>query len=145
VSAPHERDAALEAFGAPATRATVRLVSQNPGQRLVRALAALAACWVAAIVSVFFPVAHFFLVPGFLVLGVVLAVLRGRERERLLGVQGVCPRCHREQDFGRGGRQSGQTWVTCPGCFTRLRVTIEPRESPGANPSAPLTRVRTVR
>jgi hypothetical protein len=127
--APRERGATLEAFGAPVSRATARLVSQNQGQRFARALGALAACWAAAIVSVFFPVAHFFLVPGFIVLGVVLAVLRGRERERLLGVHGVCPRCHREQDFGRGDREGRQTWVTCPGCFTRLRVTMDPRQS----------------
>jgi hypothetical protein len=133
MSTARERGATLEAFGAPVTRATARLVAQNQGQRLGRAVGALAACWAAAVVSVFFPVAHFFLVPGFLVLGVVLAVLRGRERERLLGVYGICPRCHREQDFGQGDRQGGQTWVTCPGCFTRLRVTIDPRPSaPGS-------------
>jgi hypothetical protein len=136
MSTPRERVATLEAFGAPPTRATAVLVSQNPGQRFVRAIAVLAACWAAAIVSVFFPVAHFFLVPGFVVLGVVLAVLRGRERERLLGIHGACPRCHREQDFGRGGRQGGQTWVTCPECFTRLRVTIESRETSEASPAA---------
>jgi len=141
MSAPAERVAMLEAFGAPPTQATAVLVSQNPVQRLVRALAILGGCWAAAIVSVFFPVAHFFLVPGFIVLGVVLAVLRSRERERLLGIHGVCPRCHREHDFGRGDRQSGQIWVTCPGCFTRLRVTIEPRQSPGTSHSVPLTRV----
>jgi hypothetical protein len=137
MSVSHERGAALEVFGAPPTRATAVLVSQNPGERLVRALAALGGCWGAAVVSVFFPVAHFFLVPGFLVLGVVLAVVRGRERERLVGLHGLCPRCHREQDFGRGDRQGGQTWVTCPACFNRLRVAIEPRESPGASASAP--------
>jgi len=145
MSAPRERVATLQAFGAPPSRATAVLVTQNPGQRLVRALAVLAGCWIAAIASVFIPLAHFFLVPGFAVLGVVLAVVRGRERERLLGLHGVCPRCRREQDFGRGGRQGGQTWVTCPGCFTRLLVTIEPRESPGTNPSAPLARAGSLR
>src|SRR5262249_41873538 len=107
MSAPTERVAMLEAFGAPPTQATAVLVSQNPAQRLVRALSILGGCWAAAIVSVFFPVAHFFLVPGFIVLGVVLAVLRSRERERLLGIHGVCPRCRREHGFGRGDRQSG--------------------------------------
>jgi len=136
MSVPRERVATLEAFGAPSSRATAVFVSQNPAQRLVRAFAMLGGCWIAAVVSVFIPVAHFFLVPGFAVLGVVLAVLRGRERERLLGLHGVCPRCHREQDFGRGGRQGGQIWVTCPRCFTRLHVTMEPRESTGTNSSA---------
>jgi hypothetical protein len=137
MSAPHERAATLEAFGAPVTRATAVLVSQNPGQRLVRAIAILVGCWAAAIASVFIPVAHFFLVPGFVVLGVALAVYRGRERERLLGVHGVCPRCGREQELGRGERQGGQTWVTCPACFTRLLVTIGARGPSGASSAAP--------
>ena len=66
----------------------------------------------------------FILVPGFVVFGVVLAVLQGRERERLLGLRGICPRCGREKEFGPGDRQGGQTWVTCPGCFNRVAVTI---------------------
>lgn len=137
MSAPHERAATLEAFGGPLTHATAVLVSQNPGQRLVRAIAILAGCWAAAIASVFIPVAHFLLVPGFAVLGVALAVFRGRERERLLGVHGVCPRCGRAQELGRGERQGDRTWVTCPACFTRLLVTIESRDLSGASPAAP--------
>ena len=131
MSAPHERRAALQVFGAAPTRAIAVLVSQNPGQRLARALGGLIACWAAAIVSIFIPLAHFILVPGFLVLGVTWAVVRGRERERLLQLRGTCPRCGRDGDLGRGGRQGGQLWVTCPGCRNRLLVTIEPLESPG--------------
>src|SRR5262249_17712944 len=140
MSAPTERVAMLEAFGAPPTQATAVLVSQNPAQRLVRALAILGGCWAAAIVSVFFPVAHFFLVPGFIVLGVVLAVLPSRARWRLLGIDGACPRCHRGPALGRGDRQGGQIWVPCPGCFSRLRVPTGPRQSPGTSHSVPLTR-----
>lgn len=128
---PHERGAALQVFGAAPTRAIAVLVSQNPGQRLARALGGLIACWAAAIVSVFIPLAHFVLVPGFLVLGVTWAVVRGRERERLLQLRGTCPRCGRDEEFGRGTRQGGQLWVTCPGCLNRLLVTIEPSLSPG--------------
>jgi hypothetical protein len=69
-------------------------------------------------------------VPGFLVVGVIWAVVRARERERLLQLRGLCPRCGRDEDFGRSGRQGGQLWVTCPGCHNRLLVTIEPSESP---------------
>jgi len=139
MSVPHESPASLVAFGAPPSHATAVLVTQNLGQRLARALGGLVGCWVAAIVSVFIPVAHFFLVPGFLVLGVGWAVLRARERERLLELRGICPRCGREEEFGRGERQGRRTWVTCPGCFTRLLVTIEPGASPGPDvPGQPL-------
>lgn len=131
MSAPYERHATLQVFGAVPTGATAALVPQNLGQRIARAFGGLIASWAAAIVSIFIPVAHFILVPGFLVLGVTWAVLRSRERERLLRLRGICPRCGREEDFGRGGRQGGQLWVTCPGCFNRLLVTIERPESSG--------------
>jgi len=138
--------ATLEVFGAAATRATATLESLSPGRRLVRALAVLAACWAAAVVSIFLPVAHFFLVPGFLVLGVVWAVIRGREREQVLRLHGVCPRCAREQDFVQGGHQDGRAWVSCPACFNRLFVTIGPPESASSHPGpGPLTSVRTGR
>ena len=114
--------------------------------RLVRSLGILVACWGAAIVSIFIPVAHFFLVPGFLVLGVVLAVARGRERERILRLHGICPRCRREREFIQSGRQGGTLWVSCPGCFNRLSVTIEgsaSRTTPAA--AGPLTSLGTGR
>jgi uncharacterized protein involved in cysteine biosynthesis len=44
-------------------------------------LKGLALAWGAAAVSVFIPVAHFLLVPGFAVAGVVIFVKRMRDRE----------------------------------------------------------------
>src|SRR5262249_3057376 len=105
------RGATLHVFGAAPTHATAAAEPLNLGGRLARSLRILLACWAAAIVSIFIPVAHFFLVPGFLVLGVVLAVVRGRDRERLLRLHGLCPRCRREQEFVQSGRQGGELWV----------------------------------
>jgi len=135
MSAPHERQAVLQVFGAPPTGAVAVVAAQNPGQRLARAIGVLAACWAAAVVSIFIPLAHFVLVPGFLVLGIGLGLVRGRERERLLSLRGTCPRCGQAEEFGRGGHQGGRLWVTCPGCHNRVRVTIEPGGPPG--PRAP--------
>jgi hypothetical protein len=146
MSAPAARHATLQVFGAAPAHAIAVLESLSPGRRIVRALAILAACWGAAIVSIFLPVAHFFLVPGFLALGVVLAVLRAREREHVLRLHGMCPRCAREQEFVQGGRQDGQTWVSCPRCFNRLFVTIGPPETATTGPAVgPLTSVGTGR
>ena len=124
------RDATLHVFGAAPTHAAAEIEALRPGRRLGRALAVLCACWGAAVVSIFIPVAHFFLVPGFAVLGVVGAILRGRERDRLVRLRGTCPRCGREQEFAQGGRQKGKRWVSCPACLNRLFVTIESPESP---------------
>jgi len=140
------RGATLHVFGAAPSHATAEVEPLNLGGRLARSLGILLACWAAAIVSIFIPVAHFFLVPGFLVLGVVLAVVRGRDRERLLRLHGLCPRCRREQEFVQSGRQGGELWVNCPGCFNRLSVTIE-RSASRTTPTVPgpLTSIGTRR
>jgi hypothetical protein len=113
----------LTVFGAEPRPATLTLVSLDPGRRLARALGVLALCWGGALVAVFIPVAHFVLVPGLAIAGVVWAVLRMRERERLLRVHGTCPRCGRVEDFvpAGGGRSLA---VTCPGCFNSLGVSV---------------------
>jgi hypothetical protein len=95
----------------------------SAGRRLARVLGVLLACWAAAAVAVVIPVAHLVLVPGLAIAGLVWAVLRLRERERLLAVHGTCPRCVREQDFVVGGSPGRQPAVDCPACLNRLLVT----------------------
>jgi hypothetical protein len=119
---PVEVPATLTASGAAPTRANVTVVPLSPGGRLARALGVLAACWGAAAVAVFVPVAHFVLVPALTIAGPVWAVFRYRERQRLVRVHGVCPRCGRTQDFVPGGTMARQPAVDCPGCFNRLLV-----------------------
>ena len=79
----------LGVFGSPPVAASARVLRQSPQRRTRRALAALGACWAAAVPCVFMPLAHFFLVPTLLTTGVVLAVLRAREDTRLLGCTGA--------------------------------------------------------
>lgn len=61
--------------------------------RIARALGAWLACWLLAALSVFIHILHLFLVPGFLVAGVVLGIKRLRERSSLVRLEGPCPRC----------------------------------------------------
>ena len=110
----------LGVFGSPPVAASARVLRQSPKRRTRRALAALGACWAAAVPCVFMPLAHFFLVPTLLTTGVVLAVLRAREDTRLLGVHGRCPRCGVEQEFPAGGRFHGQRSLDCPHCHNHL-------------------------
>ena len=70
----------------------------------------------------FIPIAHFVLVPTFLLCGIALAVLRLREGRRLVGLRGVCPRCGAEQEFQASGRFDRERDVVCPRCHARLRL-----------------------
>jgi hypothetical protein len=128
---PVEMAGLLTVFGATPTRATITLMPLGIDRRLARALGALLACWAAAAVSVFIPVAHFLLVPGLAIGGLVWAVVRLRARERLVRVHGACPRCGRVQEFIAAGSTGGQSAVTCPGCLNRLLVTTGAPTSSG--------------
>lgn len=114
--------ASLVVFGAPPSPATATVIEQGPGRRAARALAGLGLFWAIAAACVFIPVAHFLLVPTFLLCGIVVAALRLREGRRLVALRGACPRCSVEQDFGTTGRFDQEREVVCPKCHARLRL-----------------------
>lgn len=120
----------LTVFGAPAAHATATIVRHSLGRRAARALVVLGACWGLALVAVFIPLAHFLLVPGLFVLGVILATSRAREAWSIVTMQGQCPRCRLEQTLTSARRVRGQWVVHCPNCKNELALTIEP--GPGA-------------
>ena len=119
----HELPATINVFGSAPVPATARVLQQSPSERMTRVLSALGVCWGIAAVTVFMPVAHFILVPTFLLLGIGLAVIRSREDVRLLGAHGRCPRCGVEQDFPGAGRFHGEQALDCPRCHNRLTLT----------------------
>ena len=83
-------------------------------------------CWALALGGLFIPVAHFILVPIFVVAGVVVAVKRAHEDRRLLLLRGACPRCCAAQEFKPGGRFATGRNVDCPKCHGTLTlVTAE--------------------
>lgn len=117
-----ETQASLTAFGYPPCGVTAVISEQTPAQRFGRALAGLGMCWALALGGLFIPVAHFILVPTFLVAGVVVAVKRAREDRRLVLVRGVCPRCGAAQEFKPGGRFATGRSVDCPKCHGILTL-----------------------
>lgn len=65
--------------------------------RIKRALKTLAICWGLMIISILIPIAHFILVPSFLILGPFLAFKVYRTQSMLIGGTGKCPHC--DHDF----------------------------------------------
>src|SRR5512140_1627824 len=78
----------MHLFGFPEFPVRVRVARHDPGQRTRRALKSLGIFWGLAVVSVLVPIAHFVLVPGFFVLGIVLFVRRTSEAASVLGASG---------------------------------------------------------
>jgi len=117
-----ETQASLTAFGYPPCWVTAVIIEQTPAQRLGRTLAGLGMFWALALGGLFIPVAHFVLVPAFVVAGIIVAVKRAREDRRLVLLRGVCPRCGAAQEFKPGGRFASGRSVDCPKCHGTLTL-----------------------
>jgi hypothetical protein len=75
---------------------------------------------------VFIPVAHFVLVPAFLLAGLGVALRRAREDRRLILLRGACPRCGAAQEFHPGGRFADGRSFDCPKCHGNVTLVVPP-------------------
>ncbi|HEY7433545.1 MAG TPA: hypothetical protein VIE41_00280 [Methylomirabilota bacterium] len=121
-----EREVRLTAFGHEPSPTTAVVIEQPPGTRFGRVLGGLGMFWGLGLASVFIPVAHFVLVPTFVVWGIVMAVKRAREDRRLLVLRGACPRCGAAQEFRPGGRFADGRTFDCPKCHGNLTLRVSP-------------------
>ncbi len=110
----------LTGYSDQATAGVVDVRSFDRAERLVHAWKGLALAWTGALVGFFIPVAHFLLVPGFVIAGVVLFRSKLGAREITESMTGSCPDCGLEQDFGSVGRWEPPHTVTCKGCHRSL-------------------------
>ena len=79
------------------SKGNVWIKSLGRKDRLHRALKKLGLLWGLAIFSVMIPIAHFILVPGFLLAGPLVAIFTHRQTRIILGGECECPKC--EQVF----------------------------------------------
>jgi hypothetical protein len=126
--------ASLTAFGAQPTEVQVTVVELSPLARFGRSGTGLVGLWGAAAVAIFFPVLHLILVPTLLVGGVVVAVLRARQAQKVASVRGICPRCRTERSFQARGRARRQQIVDCPACHANATLVVDAAPDGGAAP-----------
>jgi hypothetical protein len=103
--------------------ATIRIRSFDRAGRVRRAVTGWLTWWGVAVVCVFIPVAHFFLVPGFLVVGLVTLVRRLRTSDVVVAAHGSCPDCGAEQDLDILGPWDPSRDVICRECHRPLRLS----------------------
>ena len=106
-------------------------------ERARRAAMALGLMWGLAGVSIFLPILHFVLVPGFLLLGPVIAILQFTEQKRLKSMKGSCPRCKVERDFPLELRFNGKRSFTCDGCGNLIELEPAPDAAPAVSAGSP--------
>ena len=103
------------------TDATVYCRAFHTRERWARAAGGLGACWALAVVTVLVPIAHFVLVPGFLLIGPFVAWRRFLADRVVLGGLGTCPRCTKPLRVPR----TVETWpfaASCDACRAILEV-----------------------
>jgi hypothetical protein len=119
------RICSLSGYHPVATDALLEVDELRAGRRVARALKGFGAWFLAAVVSVFIPVAHFVLVPACLVGAVSVLVLRLRARSLVVRAHGVCPDCGVEQDLDVLGPWRGQPRaVSCHACHRGLELRV---------------------
>lgn len=84
--------------------------------RVKRALSVLGLLWLAAGISVFIPIAHWGLVPGFLIAGPVVAFGRYKMEQAMEKVTGSCPNCQDDVTIELEAGDQLPMWTYCPNC-----------------------------
>jgi hypothetical protein len=101
---PRSFHVSLKGFGSVPSSAHVVVESLDLRQRVIRAAMILAGGLALALIAVPIPLVHFVLVPGAILLGLILAVVRFRQREVFRLAEGACPFCGTQQRLGLAGR-----------------------------------------
>lgn len=107
-------------FGKPARDGVARVRVWPPRARALRVARGLGACWVLAVPALFVPVAHFVLVPGLVIGGVVLALRWSGQTRTFAQVDGVCPSCGQEAGFSVRGKFKLPRETNCGSCGARV-------------------------
>ncbi|RMH52453.1 MAG: hypothetical protein D6682_01915 [Zetaproteobacteria bacterium] len=108
--------------GTGRSEAVMRLYRFGEAERRMRAIRTLLLFWLIAAVSVLIPIAHFILVPGFLIGGVVAARRVWHRAAEGVDVSGGCPACGREITIDLEKQADLPQWHDCPHCGDPLEL-----------------------
>ncbi len=106
--------------------AEMQALAFSKQEQKTRGLQTLALFWVIATVCVLIPIAHFILVPGFLIGGVVAAKRRWNKDKEGLDARGACPACHNNIRIALEKNAELPQWHDCPECGDALELQAVP-------------------
>ena len=125
MSTPEQKDILVRSGDYEPTRGILHLVMFNQGERTTRAIKALAGFWALAGISVFIIIAHWFLVPAFLIAGPVAAYRRYTTETNAEKATGTCPVHNGEFTMSLEAGDKLPIWKPCPECNAPLNL-VEP-------------------
>lgn len=108
--------------GEKSTDASLHIKVFDNKDSLWRALRRLGLFWLLALASLPLIGAHWILVPGFLILGPIAAVMVYRTRQVLDKTSGVCPECREPIEIKMEPKEQLPKWTYCPQCNKSLQI-----------------------
>ena len=108
--------------GDKTTDATLDIILFDQGDRVKRALKFLILSWLAAGITLFIPLAHFVLVPGFFLLGIYLAFSASKTLQAMDSAKGSCPVCSESITIKLEPKDTLPKWTYCPTCNNSLQL-----------------------
>jgi hypothetical protein len=117
----------LTGFGCAPTEATLVVALLTLRERVARSARVVGAGLVAALIALPIPLVHFVFVPGAVITGLTLGILRVRQREIFESAEAACPYCGTAQRLGLAGRAFRLPRVVhCHNCGRRLDLGLDP-------------------
>ena len=113
----------VRGYSGRTTEAIVELRELTPPERTRRAVTGLLAWWGAMVVCVFIPIAHFVLVPGCFVMGLVTLFRRMGQGTLIASARATCPDCGAEQVLDMKGPFRGLSDIVCRQCQRSLTAS----------------------
>jgi hypothetical protein len=102
--------------------AEMQVIAFTKQEQKTRALKTLMLFWAIALVCVLIPIAHFFLVPGFLIGGAIAAKRRWNKEKEGIDASGVCPACKNNIRIPLDKNAELPQWHDCPECGDALEL-----------------------
>ncbi len=108
--------------------AEMNTISFTKQEQKARALKALAKFWLIALVCVLIPIAHFILVPGFVIGGIIAAKRRWNKDADGIDANGSCPACSNNICIDLDKSAELPQWHDCPECGDALELQANPEK-----------------
>ncbi len=102
--------------------ARMEVLAFSQQETKMRGIQALLGLWLVAAVCILIPVAHFVLVPGFLIAGVYVARKRWNTPEEGIAAEGPCPACGKQIRIELDKNAELPQWHDCPECGEPLEL-----------------------
>jgi len=98
------------------------IVEFTEKEKKARAIKSLLTFWGIGAVCVLIPIAHFILVPGFLIGGAIVAKRKWETDREGLDATCTCPDCGEEVSISLEKNPELPQWLNCPNCLRPLEL-----------------------